>query len=130
VAVLKFAASLAPLRFDLNWLIMNHPVWFCRDCLNATSGSRPVCLQIETRNLKYDTRNPQCEIPNPKYETQNKQGVFKCDIGIKAGRIFAIGKAGNPDVMEGVTPGMTVRFYDLELRAQGCCDCRAWIARF
>lgn len=35
-------------------------------------------------------------------------GIYKCDIGIKAGRIFAIGKAGNPDVMEGVTPGMTV----------------------
>ncbi|NOJ92229.1 urease subunit alpha [Corallococcus coralloides] len=35
-------------------------------------------------------------------------GIFKADVGIKAGRIFAIGKAGNPDVMAGVTPGMVV----------------------
>ncbi|KAH8046462.1 urease [Aureococcus anophagefferens] len=35
-------------------------------------------------------------------------GVVKCDIGIKGNRIVGIGKAGNPDVMDGVTPGMTV----------------------
>lgn len=35
-------------------------------------------------------------------------GIVKADIGIKGGRIVAIGKAGNPDVMTGVTPGMTV----------------------
>ncbi|MGA9523473.1 MAG: urease subunit alpha [Myxococcaceae bacterium] len=35
-------------------------------------------------------------------------GIFKADIGIKNGRIAGIGKAGNPDVMAGVTPGMTV----------------------
>jgi urease len=35
-------------------------------------------------------------------------GIFKCDIGIKDGMIKAIGKAGNPHVMDGVTPGMTV----------------------
>ncbi|RKG71130.1 urease subunit alpha [Corallococcus sp. CA054B] len=35
-------------------------------------------------------------------------GIFKADVGIKAGRILAIGKAGNPDVMAGVTPGMVV----------------------
>ena len=29
-------------------------------------------------------------------------GVVKADIGIKDGRIFAIGKAGNPDVQNGV----------------------------
>jgi urease subunit alpha len=29
-------------------------------------------------------------------------GIAKADIGIKAGRIFAIGKAGNPDVQPGV----------------------------
>ncbi|EKX36983.1 hypothetical protein GUITHDRAFT_116849 [Guillardia theta CCMP2712] len=32
-------------------------------------------------------------------------GIYKCDIGIKDGKIAGIGKAGNPD---GVTPGMTV----------------------
>ncbi|KAI8365991.1 urea amidohydrolase alpha subunit [Radiomyces spectabilis] len=35
-------------------------------------------------------------------------GVYKADIGIKNGMIVGIGKAGNPDVMEGVTPGMIV----------------------
>jgi len=29
-------------------------------------------------------------------------GIVKADIGLKAGRIFAIGKAGNPDVQPGV----------------------------
>ena len=33
-------------------------------------------------------------------------GIYKADIGIKNGRIAGIGKAGNPDVMAGVTPGM------------------------
>jgi len=35
-------------------------------------------------------------------------GIFKADIGIKNGRIAGIGKAGNPDVMAGVSPGMIV----------------------
>jgi len=35
-------------------------------------------------------------------------GIIKADIGIKDGKIHAIGKAGNPDIMDGVTPGMTV----------------------
>lgn len=35
-------------------------------------------------------------------------GIFKADIGIKHGSIVAIGKAGNPDIMDGVTPGMVV----------------------
>ena len=35
-------------------------------------------------------------------------GIFKADIGIKNGLIAGIGKAGNPDVMAGVSPGMIV----------------------
>ena len=35
-------------------------------------------------------------------------GIYKADIGIKHGMISAIGKAGNPDVMDGVTDGMIV----------------------
>src|SRR5260221_3730848 len=35
-------------------------------------------------------------------------GIYKADIGIKNGLIAGIGKAGNPDVMNGVTPGMIV----------------------
>lgn len=30
-------------------------------------------------------------------------GIFKADVGLKAGRIAAIGKAGNPDIQPGVT---------------------------
>ena len=33
-------------------------------------------------------------------------GIVKADIGVKNGRIVGIGKAGNPDTMDGVTPGM------------------------
>src|SRR5579859_7855133 len=35
-------------------------------------------------------------------------GIYKADIGIKNGLISGIGKAGNPDVMAGVTAGMIV----------------------
>ncbi|KAG0003193.1 hypothetical protein BGZ65_001929, partial [Modicella reniformis] len=35
-------------------------------------------------------------------------GIYKADIGIKRGIIVGIGKAGNPDVMEGVSPNMIV----------------------
>src|SRR3977135_1213984 len=33
-------------------------------------------------------------------------GIYKADVGIRDGRISAIGKAGNPDIMEGVTRGL------------------------
>src|SRR3954471_1265122 len=35
-------------------------------------------------------------------------GIYKADLGIKSGLISGIGKAGNPDVMAGVSPGMIV----------------------
>lgn len=35
-------------------------------------------------------------------------GIIKGDIGVKNGRIVAIGKAGNPDIMEGVHPDLIV----------------------
>ncbi|KAF9153040.1 hypothetical protein BG015_004219 [Linnemannia schmuckeri] len=35
-------------------------------------------------------------------------GIYKADIGVKNGVISGIGKAGNPDVMEGVMPNMVV----------------------
>ncbi|KAF3057172.1 Urease [Daldinia childiae] len=35
-------------------------------------------------------------------------GIYKADIGVKDGLIVGIGKAGNPDVMDGVTEGMIV----------------------
>jgi len=35
-------------------------------------------------------------------------GIYKADIGVKNGHIVGIGKAGNPDVMGGVSDGMIV----------------------
>ena len=35
-------------------------------------------------------------------------GIFKADIAVREGRISAIGKAGNPDIMDGVTEGMAI----------------------
>ncbi|MGV0746379.1 urease subunit alpha [Mycolicibacterium sp. XJ870] len=35
-------------------------------------------------------------------------GIIKADIGIRDGRITAIGKAGNPDIMTGVHPDLVV----------------------
>ncbi|MCE9673097.1 urease subunit alpha [Myxococcus stipitatus] len=46
-------------------------------------------------------------------------GIYKADIGIKAGRIVGIGKAGNPDVMAGVTPGMVVGVTTEAISAEG-----------
>src|SRR5581483_6290480 len=33
-------------------------------------------------------------------------GIYKADVGIKNGLIAGVGKAGNPDVMAGVTNGL------------------------
>lgn len=35
-------------------------------------------------------------------------GIYKADIGIKDGKIAGIGKAGNPDITDGITPQMTI----------------------
>ncbi|HBM16674.1 MAG TPA: urease subunit alpha [Lentisphaeria bacterium] len=35
-------------------------------------------------------------------------GIVKADIGIKDGMICAIGKAGNPDIMQGVNPNLVI----------------------
>ena len=35
-------------------------------------------------------------------------GIIKADIGIKNGKIIAIGKAGNPDTMDGITADMVI----------------------
>jgi len=35
-------------------------------------------------------------------------GIYKADVGVKHGRIAGIGKAGNPDVMAGVSPSLVV----------------------
>ena len=46
-------------------------------------------------------------------------GIYKADIGIKDGKIVGIGKAGNPEIMDGITPGMTVGASTEALAAEG-----------
>src|SRR6185295_6669071 len=38
----------------------------------------------------------------------DSSGIYKADVGIRDGRISAIGKAGNPDIMDGVTRGLAI----------------------
>ncbi len=35
-------------------------------------------------------------------------GIVKADVGVRDGRIVALGKAGNPGIMDGVTPGLVI----------------------
>ncbi len=46
-------------------------------------------------------------------------GIMKADIGIKNGLIAGIGKAGNPDIMDNVTPGMIVSAATEALAGEG-----------
>ena len=46
-------------------------------------------------------------------------GIYKADVGIKHGRIVGIGKAGNPDIMPGVTPGMVIGVTTEALAGEG-----------
>jgi urease subunit alpha len=46
-------------------------------------------------------------------------GIRKADVGIRDGRISAIGKAGNPGVMDGVTAGLTISASTEVLAAEG-----------
>uniref|UniRef100_A0A0D9XR88 urease n=1 Tax=Leersia perrieri TaxID=77586 RepID=A0A0D9XR88_9ORYZ len=46
-------------------------------------------------------------------------GIYKADIGIKDGLIFAIGKAGNPDIMDGVNKDMIVGVNTEVIAAEG-----------
>ena len=39
-------------------------------------------------------------------------GIVKADIGIRDGRIVKVGKAGNPDTMQGVDPELVVGGFD------------------
>jgi urease subunit alpha len=46
-------------------------------------------------------------------------GVYKADVGVRDGRIAAIGKAGNPGIMDGVTPGLEIGAATEILAAEG-----------
>ena len=46
-------------------------------------------------------------------------GIRKADVGVRDGRISAIGKSGNPGVMDGVTPGLVIGASTEILAAEG-----------
>jgi len=46
-------------------------------------------------------------------------GIRKADVGVRDGRISAIGKAGNPGVMDGVTAGLAISASTEVLAAEG-----------
>ncbi|BEJ13359.1 hypothetical protein CspHIS471_0305330 [Cutaneotrichosporon sp. HIS471] len=46
-------------------------------------------------------------------------GIYKADIGIKDGRIHGIGKAGNPDIQDGVDPLMIVGSHTEVIAGEG-----------
>ncbi|MBM3945853.1 MAG: urease subunit alpha [SAR202 cluster bacterium] len=35
-------------------------------------------------------------------------GIVKADVGIRDGKIVAVGRAGNPDIQDGITPGLAI----------------------
>src|SRR3954464_2643953 len=47
-------------------------------------------------------------------------GIIKADIGIKHGRIVAIGHAGNPGIQQGISPGMTIGAATEVIAGEGC----------
>ncbi len=47
-------------------------------------------------------------------------GIVKADVAIKDGRIVGIGKAGNRNLMEGVTPGMEIGASTEIVAGEGC----------
>ena len=57
-------------------------------------------------SVQKDSESPDTVIPNAL--VVDYTGIYKADIGIKDGKISAIGKAGNPQTMDGVTPGLAV----------------------
>src|SRR5829696_2183512 len=48
------------------------------------------------------------------------QGVVKADVGVKSGRIVALGHAGNPLIQSGITPGMVIGAATEVIAGEGC----------
>ncbi|MCG8914529.1 urease subunit alpha [Actinokineospora sp. PR83] len=46
--------------------------------------------------------------PAVPFDESTERPVVRADVGIKNGRIVAIGRSGNPDVSSGVTPGLHI----------------------
>lgn len=57
-------------------------------------------------SVQKDSESPDTVITNAL--VVDYTGIYKADIGIKDGKISAIGKAGNLQTMDGVTPGLAV----------------------
>jgi urease subunit alpha len=64
-----------------------------------------------------DTGSPDLVITNA--VIVDSTGVRKADVGVRDGRISVIGKAGNPGVMDGVTPGLEISASTEVLAAEG-----------
>ncbi len=48
------------------------------------------------------------------------EGAVVCDIGVVDGRIAGVGRAGNPDIMDGVDPALVVTARTEVISAHGC----------
>ncbi len=62
--------------------------------------------QSQSASLKGASSNQESDIPDTVITNAlilDYWGIVKADVAIKAGRILAIGKAGNPDTQQGVT---------------------------
>ncbi|GBG29449.1 Urease [Hondaea fermentalgiana] len=46
-------------------------------------------------------------------------GIYKADVGLRGTQIVGIGKSGNPDTMDNVTPGMTVGLHTEAIAGEG-----------
>ena len=59
-------------------------------------------------------------------------GIYKADVGLRDGRIAGIGKAGNPWLQDGVTPGMIVGASTEAIAGEGrpLLDPRTGVYRF
>ena len=49
-----------------------------------------------------------CDLVITKALVLDHWGVIKCDVGIRDGRIVALGKAGNPDISAGIHPDLVI----------------------
>ena len=60
----------------------------------------------------------------------DSSGIRKADVGIRDGRIFAIGKAGNPGVMDGVSPELLIGASTEVLASEGIPATRPHLREF
>ena len=84
---------------------------------SASSAAARCCATGRARRRAADADALDCVVTNALIV--DVTGIRKADIGIKDGRIAGIGKAGNPDTMAGVTPGMVVGVTTEAIAAEG-----------